>query len=172
MSYAPGTDGEEPTEFFSVADFTPETAEANPDWTIDLCDEVVGTWRGEQGKAAEMTLIWGRPMVEGAAVATAELADLAVDQCVLVEGRFTLLAPDAYRGDTLDVRLFDRRWARSRASRCTPTTTRTTSTSTDGAARSQSGLTRATRPPVTRTSASGAIANTARGVPAAAHTTS
>ena len=102
-------DGEEPTEFFSVADFTPETAEANPDWTIDLCDEVVGTWRGEQGKAAEMTLIWGRPMVEGAAVATAELADLAVDQCVLVEGRFTLLAPDAYRGDTLDVRLFDRR---------------------------------------------------------------
>ncbi len=84
VSYAPGTDGEEPTEFFSVADFTPETAEANPDWTIDLCDEVVGTWRGEQGKAAEMTLIWGRPMVEGAAVATAELADLAVDQCVLV----------------------------------------------------------------------------------------
>ena len=56
-----------------------------------------------------MTLVWGRPMVEGAAVATAELANLAVDQCVLVEGRFTLLAPDAYRGDTLDVKLFDRR---------------------------------------------------------------
>ena len=35
--------------------------------------------------------------------------NLAVDQCVLVEGRFTLLAPDAYRGDTLDVKLFDRR---------------------------------------------------------------
>jgi len=48
-------------------------------------------------------------MVDGAAVATAELADLAVDQCVLVEGRFTLLAPDDYRGDTLDVKLFDRR---------------------------------------------------------------
>ena len=109
VSYAPGGDGEEPDDFFSVADFTPETAEANPDWTIDLCDEVVGTWRGEQGKAAEMTLVWGRPMVEGSAVATAELANLAVDQCVLVEGRFTLLAPDAYRGDTLDVKLYDRR---------------------------------------------------------------
>ena len=47
-----GGDGEEPDDFFSVADFTPETAAANPDWKIDLCDEVVGTWRGEQGKAA------------------------------------------------------------------------------------------------------------------------
>ena len=28
---------------------------------------------------------------------------------MLVEGRFTLLAPDDYRGDTLDIRLFDRR---------------------------------------------------------------
>jgi hypothetical protein len=109
VSYAPGGDGEEPADFHSEADFTGETAEANPDWAIDLCDEVIGTWRGEQGKAAAMTLVWGRPMVEGAAVATAELADLAVDQCVLVEGRFTLVAPDDYRGDTLDVKLFDAR---------------------------------------------------------------
>jgi hypothetical protein len=109
VSYAPGGDGEEPTDFHSEADFTSENAEANPDWAIDLCDEVIGTWRGEQGKAAAMTLVWGRPMVDGAAVATAELADLAVDQCVLVEGRFTLIAPDDYRGDTLDVKLFDRR---------------------------------------------------------------
>ena len=50
-----------------------------------------------------------RPLVDGGAVVTAELADLAVDQCVLVEGRFTLLAPDDYRGDTLDIKLFDRR---------------------------------------------------------------
>jgi hypothetical protein len=28
---------------------------------------------------------------------------------VLVEGRFTLIAPDDYRGDTLDVKLFDSR---------------------------------------------------------------
>jgi hypothetical protein len=56
-----------------------------------------------------MTLVWGRPLVEGGAVVTAELADLNVDQCVLVEGRFTLIAPDDYRGDTLDIKLFDRR---------------------------------------------------------------
>jgi hypothetical protein len=40
-------------------------------------------------------------------VATAELADLAVDQCELVEERFTLIAPDDYRGDLLDIKLFD-----------------------------------------------------------------
>jgi len=102
-------DGEEPGEFHSVADYTAETAEANPDWQIDLCDEVVGTWRGEQGKAAAMTLVWGRPLVDGGVVVTGELADLAVDQCPLLEGRFTLLAPDDYRGDTLDVKVFDRR---------------------------------------------------------------
>jgi hypothetical protein len=109
VSYAHGGDGEEPDDFHSEADFTGETAEEHPDWKIDLCDWVVGTWRGEQGKAAAMTLVWGRPMVEGAAVATAELANLAVDQCVLAESRFTLLAPDDYRGDTLEVKLFDRR---------------------------------------------------------------
>jgi hypothetical protein len=56
-----------------------------------------------------MTLVWGGPLVDGGAVVTAELADLAVDQCLLVEGRFTLIAPDDYRGDTLDVKVFDRR---------------------------------------------------------------
>ncbi len=51
--------------------------------------------------------MWGRPLVAGGAVVTAELADLAVDQCTLVEDRFTLVAPDDYRGDTLDVKLWD-----------------------------------------------------------------
>ena len=87
----------------------PRRPRRTPTGRIDLCDEVIGTWRGEQGKAAAMTLVWGRPMVDGGAVATAELADLAVDQCMLVEGRFTLIAPDDYRGDTLDVKLFGRR---------------------------------------------------------------
>jgi hypothetical protein len=108
VGFAPGGDNEDPTDFYAVADFTTETAEANPDWRIDLTDEVIGTWRGERGKAADMTLVWGRPLVDGAAVVTAELADLTVDQGPVVEGRFTLIAPDAYRGATLEVRLFDR----------------------------------------------------------------
>jgi hypothetical protein len=106
VSYAHGDDDEHPGDFHAQADFTAETAEANPDWEVDLCDEVIGGWRGEDGAEAAMTLVWGRPLVEGAAVATAELADLAVDQCELVEGRFTLIAPDDYRGDTLEVKLF------------------------------------------------------------------
>lgn len=112
VSYVRGdADHGEPTGFDARADATEETADRHPEWTIDLCDEEIGAWRGEEGKVATMTLVWGRPMVAEAAIATAELADLCVDQCVLGEGRFTLLAPDAYRGDTLEVRLFDKRGA-------------------------------------------------------------
>jgi hypothetical protein len=39
---------------------------------------------------------------------TAELANLAVDQCALVEERFTLVAPDDYRGDVLEIKLWDK----------------------------------------------------------------
>ncbi len=109
VSFAPAHDDGEPEDFAAVADFTDEIAEAHPDWRLDLCDEVLGGWRGEHGNVAAMTLVWGRPLVSGGAVVTGELADLAVDQCALVEERFTLLAPDAYRGDYLDIRLWDRR---------------------------------------------------------------
>ena len=100
---------DEPGAFTAVADVTEEVAEAHPEWKIDLCDEVIGSWRGENGKVAQMTLVWGVPLVDGASVATAELARLAVDQCELLENRFTLVAPDDYRGDTLDVRLWNAR---------------------------------------------------------------
>ena len=106
VSFVPGIDDGEPRDFAAGADYTAETAERNPDWRLDLCDEVIGAWRGEEGRQADMTLVWGRPMVSGGAIVTAELAGLAVDQCVLVEGRFTLIAPDAYRGDYLEIRLW------------------------------------------------------------------
>jgi hypothetical protein len=109
VSFLPATEEDEVGDVHAVADFTADVAEANPDWTIDLCDEVVGAWRGEEGAVAAMTLVWGRPLRDGGAVVTAELARLAVDQCPLAEGRFTLLAPDDYRGDTLEVAVFDRR---------------------------------------------------------------
>jgi hypothetical protein len=98
-----------PSNFEATADFTAELAENNPDWKLDLSDDVIGTWRGEQGKSADMTLVWGVSMIAGGAVVTAELANLAVDQCELVEERFTLIAPDNYRGDFIEVKLWDRR---------------------------------------------------------------
>ena len=97
----------EPSDFESTADFTSETAERNPDWRIDLCEEVVGPWRGEGGRSADMTLVWGVPLLSGARVATAELTGLAVDQCTITDDRFTLVAPDNYRSDFLDVKLWD-----------------------------------------------------------------
>jgi hypothetical protein len=98
---------EEPRDFTAHADFTEETAARNPDWKMDLCEEVIGSWRGQFGAVAAMTLVWGRPLVSGGRIVTAELADLAVDQCELVQERFTLIAPDDYRHDLLEIKLFD-----------------------------------------------------------------
>jgi hypothetical protein len=98
-----------PDQFEARADFTGDVAEANPDWQLDLNEMVLGAWRGEGGHSAEMTLIWGVPLIPGGASVTAELADLAVDQCELVDQRFTLIAPDNYRGDYLDIKLWTKR---------------------------------------------------------------
>jgi hypothetical protein len=106
VSFSEGAGG--PSDFQARADFTAELAESNPDWKLDLNDDVIGTWRGEQGKTADMTLVWGVPLIAGGAIVTAELANLAVDQCELVEERFTMIAPDNYRSDFLEVKLWSR----------------------------------------------------------------
>jgi hypothetical protein len=107
VRFLPGGEDEEPREFSAHVDFTDETAERNPDWQLDLCDEIVGSWRGEAGAVAAMTLVWGRPLIPDGAIVTAELAELAVDQCPLIDERFTLIAPDDYRHDLLEIKLFD-----------------------------------------------------------------
>jgi hypothetical protein len=107
VRFVPALESGEPSDFSAQIDFTDELAERNPDWRMDLCEEVVGAWRGHAGAVAAMTLVWGRPLISGGRIATAELADLAVDQCELIEERFTLLAPDDYRHDLLEVKLFD-----------------------------------------------------------------
>jgi hypothetical protein len=100
--------GSEPVDLNAVADVTDETAARNPGWQLDLCDEVIGSWRGEDGRVAAITLVWGRALVGGGAIVTAELAGLAVDQCPLLDERFTLVGPDDYRSDYLEVALYDR----------------------------------------------------------------
>ena len=97
-----------PGDFYAFADYTSELAESNPEWKLDLNDEVIGAWRGEQGKTADITLVWGVPLVPGGATVTAELANLAVDQSELVEDRFTLIAPDNYRSDFLEIKLWSK----------------------------------------------------------------
>jgi hypothetical protein len=109
VRFVPAGEGGEPSDFYAHIDFTDELAENNPDWRMDLCEEVVGSWRGHAGAVAAMTLVWGRPLMSGGRIVTAELADLAVDQCELIEERFTLLAADDYRHDLLEVKLFDGR---------------------------------------------------------------
>lgn len=106
VRFVPAGEDSDPSDFSSYVDFTSETAAQNPDWSLDICEEVIGTWRGHMGAQAAMTLVWGRPLVSSGRIVTAELAGLAVDQCELFEERFTLIAPDDYRHDLLEIKLW------------------------------------------------------------------
>src|SRR5215207_1294804 len=46
VSYTREHEGAQAANFLASADFTEETAEQNPDWTLDLSDEEIGQWRG------------------------------------------------------------------------------------------------------------------------------
>lgn len=111
VSYVQPENGE-PAGFEAKADFTDVLAEDNPEWRIDLNDEVIGRWRGENGRAGDVTLVWGRPLVQGAVAASAELELETVDQEVVSDGRFTLISLDALEGYGDDVFLQVKLWSR------------------------------------------------------------
>jgi hypothetical protein len=102
----------DPTGFAATADFTDVLAEDNPDWKIDLNDDVVGRWRGENGRAGAVTLVWGRPLVRGAVAATAELDGETVDQEEISRDRFSLIALDALEAYGDDVFMEVKLWTR------------------------------------------------------------
>jgi hypothetical protein len=109
VSFARAGEGGDATGFEAVADYTDETADVHPEWTLDLSDEEIGRWRGPEGRRGAVTLVWGTALVRGGAVATAELGPTTTDQCLVVDGRFTLVSLDDYTGDFVEVRLYDRR---------------------------------------------------------------
>jgi hypothetical protein len=98
VSFVRTDDSEEPSDLRATADFTDVTADENPDWRIDLNDDVIGTWRGDGGRGGDVTLVWGLPLVRGAVAATAELDEQVLDQAAVNDGRFTLVAVDAVHG--------------------------------------------------------------------------
>ncbi len=111
VSFVRPEDGE-PVDLRASVDFTDVTAEDNPQWKIDLSDDVIGAWRAEGDRGGDITLVWGLPLVRGAVAATAELDGEVVDQAPVQDGRFTLIAVDAVRGFGdelyLEIRLWDR----------------------------------------------------------------
>ncbi|MBS1678632.1 MAG: hypothetical protein JST08_14745 [Actinobacteria bacterium] len=112
VSYALPIGEGDATDFRATADFTDVLAEDNPDWKIDLNDDVIGRWRGENGRAGAVTLVWGRPLVRGAVAATAELDDETVDQEEISRDRFTLIALDALEAYGDDVFMVVKLWSR------------------------------------------------------------
>jgi hypothetical protein len=105
VSFSPTDDG--PSDLYAWADYTADVAEDHPEWQMDISQEVIGGWRGERGMVAAMTLIWGVPIKRGGRLATAELGPDTVDASEIVNDRFTLLAPDAYDDEYLEVVLKD-----------------------------------------------------------------
>ena len=99
--------GGEPSSFTGRADYTDETADANPGWELDLSDEEIGRWRGFKELEGNVALVWGKALKPGGALATAELGPTTTDQCAVVEDRFTLVSLDQWTGDYLEVRLWD-----------------------------------------------------------------
>jgi hypothetical protein len=107
-----GEGQDEPQDLRASADFTDVTAEDNPEWRIDINDDVIGRWRADGNRGADVTLVWGLPLIRGAVAATAELDGEVLDQAAVTDGRFTLVAVDAVEGFGddlyLEVRLWDR----------------------------------------------------------------
>jgi hypothetical protein len=106
VSYTREHEGAQAADFKAVVDYTDETADSNPDWSLDLSDQEIGHWRGPEGRRGVITLVWGVSLVSGGAVATSELGPTTTDQCVLVDERFSLVSLDAYTGDFVEVRLY------------------------------------------------------------------
>jgi hypothetical protein len=112
VSLERGDDGE-PGDLQARADFTDVSAEDNPEWRIDLNDDVIGRWRADGGRGGDVTLVWGLPMIRGAVAATAELDGEVLDQAAVTDGRFTLVAVDAVEGFGDDLYLSVRLWDRA-----------------------------------------------------------
>jgi hypothetical protein len=107
FGYVAFASGGSPNDFMARADYTDETADANPDWELDLSDEEISSWRGDSNLEANIALVWGRALTGGGALATAELGPTTTDQCAVVEDRFTLISLDNWTGDYLEVKLWD-----------------------------------------------------------------
>jgi hypothetical protein len=106
VSFVDTDDEQPPTDFHAEADFTEDTADANPDWKLDLSDYQLTSWQGPDGRRGEMVLVWGVALISDGAVATTELGPTTTDQCQLSAQRFSLVSLDNYGGDLLEVKLW------------------------------------------------------------------
>jgi hypothetical protein len=106
VSFTREHEGAQATDFAALADWTDETAEANPDWQLDLSDQELATWRGTQGRRGDITLVWGVALTSNGVVATSELGPTTTDQCAIIEDRFTLVSLDNYTGDYIEIKLW------------------------------------------------------------------
>src|SRR5918999_2740792 len=65
VSFTPGDEDDEPSDFYAWADFSENTADDNPNWRMDLTHEGVGGWGGGGGKGCPRLAGRGGPPVYG-----------------------------------------------------------------------------------------------------------
>jgi hypothetical protein len=106
VSFIDTDDEQAPGDFYAYADFTDDTADANPDWKLDLSDCELTSWQGTNGLRGDIVLVWGVALIADGAVATTELGPTTTDQCELSAQRFSLVSLDNYGGDLLEVKLW------------------------------------------------------------------
>ena len=106
VSFTREHEGAPAEDFAALADWTDETAEAHPEWKLDLSDQELAVWRGAQGRRGEITLVWGVALTSNGVVATSELGPTTTDQCAIIDDRFTLVSLDNYTGDYIEIKLW------------------------------------------------------------------
>lgn len=106
VSFTREHEGAPAEDYAALADWTDETAEAHPEWKLDLSDQELAVWRGAQGRRGEITLVWGVALTANGVVATSELGPTTTDQCAIIEDRFTLVSLDNYTGDYIEIKLW------------------------------------------------------------------
>ena len=108
VSYTREHEGAQAADFAAEADFTEETADENPDWTLDLRRRDRPLAR-QRGAPRDHHARLGRFAGVRRSGATAELGPDTTDQCTLVDNRFTFVSLDAFTGDYVEVRLYGKR---------------------------------------------------------------
>jgi len=82
VSFVGAVEGGDPSDFTAQVDFTEETAERNPDWELDLCDEVIRVLaRCTTGRSPRWTLSGGRPLSPAGRSSPRGWRSRPVDQC-------------------------------------------------------------------------------------------
>src|SRR4051812_36431632 len=102
VSYTREHEGAQATDFRAEVDWTDETAEANPDWTLDLSDQEIGHWRGPGGGRGGVAPVLGVAPAPHGGGGPPQVGPPTPHPGGVVGGRVPLLSPRADTGGHIE----------------------------------------------------------------------